>query len=80
MKKFITLSKVERKNLIQKVAFDLVMRFDVVEKDIWVCYVLAKLFSLKELQGKLVFKGGTCLSKAYGLIERFSEDIFPKPK
>lgn len=75
MKKFITLSQIERKNLIQKAAFDLGMRFDVVEKDIWVCYVLGKLFSLKELQGKLVFKGGTCLSKAYGLIERFSEDV-----
>jgi len=75
MKKFITLSQIERKNLIQKAAFDLGMRFDVVEKDIWVCYVLGKLFSLKELHGKLVFKGGTCLSKAYGLIERFSEDV-----
>ncbi len=75
MKKFIELSKIERKNLIQKAAFDLAMRFDVIEKDIWVCYVLGKLFSLKELQGKLVFKGGTCLSKAYGLIERFSEDV-----
>ena len=75
MKKFIALSKIERKNLIQKAAFDLGMRFDVVEKDIWVCYVLGKLFSLKELQGKIVFKGGTCLSKAYGLIERFSEDV-----
>ncbi len=75
MKKFIALSKIERKNLIQKASFDLGMRFDVVEKDIWVCYVLGKLFSLKELQGKLVFKGGTCLSKAYGLIERFSEDV-----
>jgi hypothetical protein len=51
------------------------MRFDIIEKDIWVCYVLEKLFSIEELKGKLVFKGGTCLSKAYGLIERFSEDI-----
>lgn len=75
MKKFIKLSKQERKNIIQKVAFDLGLRFDVVEKDIWVCYVLDKLFSLKELEGKLVFKGGTCLSKAYNLIRRFSEDI-----
>ena len=49
--------------------------FDIIEKDIWVCYVLEKLFSIEELKGKLVFKGGTCLSKAYGLIERFSEDI-----
>ncbi len=75
MDKFIKLSNQERKNLIQKVAFDLGLRFDVVEKDIWVCWVLDKLFSLEELKGKLVVKGGTCLSKAYGLIGRFSEDI-----
>lgn len=75
IEEFIKSSDQERKNIIQKAAFDLGMRFDVIEKDIWVCYVLDKLFSLKELQGKFVFKGGTCLSKAYGLIERFSEDI-----
>lgn len=75
MEKFIKLSKQERTNIIRKVAFDLGLRFDVVEKDIWVCYVLDKLFSLKELEGKLIFKGGTCLSKAYNLIRRFSEDI-----
>jgi hypothetical protein len=75
MDKFIKLTKQERKNIIQKVAFDLGIRFDVVEKDIWVCYVLDKLFSLEELEGKLVFKGGTCLSKAYNLIGRFSEDV-----
>jgi hypothetical protein len=46
-----------------------------VEKDIWVCWVLDKLFSSKEFEGRLVFKGGTCLSKAYNLIARFSEDI-----
>ena len=75
MDKFIKLTKQERKNIIQKVAFDLGLRFDIVEKDIWVCFVLDKLFSLKELEGKLVFKGGTCLSKAYNLIGRFSEDV-----
>lgn len=75
MDKFLKLSKQERTNIIRKVAFDLGLRFDVVEKDIWVCYVLDKLFSLKELKGKLVFKGGTCLSKAYNLIGRFSEDV-----
>jgi hypothetical protein len=75
MEKFIKLSSQERKNVIQKAAFDLGLRFDVVEKDIWVCFVLDKLFSLKEFNGKLVFKGGTCLSKAYNLISRFSEDV-----
>ena len=46
----------------------------VVEKDWWVVQTLSVLFqtSLKE---HLVFKGGTSLSKAWKLIERFSEDI-----
>lgn len=75
MEKFLKSSNQERRFIIEKVASDLGLRFDVVEKDIWVCFVLDKLFSLKELQGKLTFKGGTCLSKAYNLISRFSEDV-----
>jgi hypothetical protein len=75
MKKFIKLNSSERKNLIQKVSNDLELRFDIVEKDIWVCYVLQKLFSNEELKNNLIFKGGTCLSKAYNAIGRFSEDV-----
>ena len=75
MKKFIKLNSSERKNLIQKVANDLGLRFDIVEKDIWVCYVLQKLFSNERLRNNLIFKGGTCLSKAYDTIGRFSEDV-----
>lgn len=75
MKKFIKLNSSERKNLIQKVANDLGLRFDIVEKDIWVCYVLQKLFSNEKLRNNLIFKGGTCLSKAYDAIGRFSEDV-----
>lgn len=75
MKKFIKLNSNERKNLIQKVANDLGLRFDIVEKDIWVCYVLQKLFSSENLKDNLIFKGGTCLSKAYDAIDRFSEDV-----
>ncbi len=47
-----------------------------VEKDFWVCWTLDALFN--EVQGdgpRLLFKGGTSLSKGYGLIARFSEDI-----
>jgi hypothetical protein len=46
-----------------------------VEKDFWVCYLLRELFALDCVKDHLIFKGGTSLSKAYGLIERFSEDI-----
>jgi predicted nucleotidyltransferase component of viral defense system len=47
----------------------------LVEKDFWVCWILRRLFTLPELAGHLTFKGGTSLSKAFGIIERFSEDI-----
>jgi hypothetical protein len=47
-----------------------------VEKDFWVCWTLDVLFNGLEDGGpRLLFKGGTSLSKGYGLIERFSEDI-----
>jgi hypothetical protein len=47
-----------------------------IEKDFWVCWTLDALFNGLPADGpRLLFKGGTSLSKGYGLIERFSEDI-----
>lgn len=46
-----------------------------VEKDFWVCWALRELTSLPDLGAGITFKGGTSLSKAWKLIERFSEDI-----
>jgi hypothetical protein len=47
-----------------------------IEKDFWVCWTLDALYHrLPDDRPRLLFKGGTSLSKAYGLIERFSEDI-----
>jgi hypothetical protein len=47
-----------------------------IEKDFWVCWTLHALYHrLPEKRPRLLFKGGTSLSKAYGLIQRFSEDI-----
>jgi predicted nucleotidyltransferase component of viral defense system len=47
----------------------------VIEKDFWVCWILQLLNEMPELKGNITFKGGTSLSKAWGLIDRFSEDI-----
>src|SRR5205807_10035449 len=47
----------------------------MVEKDFWVSWTLAVLFAHPEFGEQLVFKGGTSLSKVFGMIERFSEDI-----
>ena len=46
----------------------------LLEKDVWVVWALATLFG-SPLGEHLVFKGGTSLSKAYGVIRRFSEDV-----
>lgn len=47
-----------------------------IEKDFWVCWTLDALFHrLPKDRPRLLFKGGTSLSKVGGLISRFSEDI-----
>ena len=47
-----------------------------VEKDFWVCWTLDALFNGLSIGGpRLLFKGGTSLSKGFGLINRFSEDV-----
>jgi len=45
-----------------------------VEKDYWVTYALYDIVK-NEVGKETVFKGGTALSKCFGLIDRFSEDI-----
>jgi hypothetical protein len=47
----------------------------IVEKDFWVCWILKHLFAEPILKDQMVFKGGTSLSKVFGLIDSFSEDI-----
>ncbi len=46
----------------------------LLEKDVWVVWSLRHLFAAPYAP-HLVFKGGTSLSKAYGVIQRFSEDL-----
>lgn len=46
-----------------------------VEKDYWVTLSLYKIFSDNYFKDITVFKGGTSLSKCFGIIDRFSEDI-----
>lgn len=45
---------------------------DIVEKDYYVTLILKKL---SQIEYPIVFKGGTSLSKAFNVIDRFSEDI-----
>ena len=66
----------ERRDLFVGAADRLRTNEQNIEKDFWVCWTLDALFNELDAGGpRLLFKGGTSLSKGYGLIERFSEDI-----
>lgn len=66
----------ERRTLFETVAAQLETQAANIEKDLYVCWVLDFLFNRRgDDPVGLYFKGGTSLSKAYGLIRRFSEDI-----
>ena len=65
----------ERRLVFEAAAVRLGTTPAVVEKDFWVCYTLEHLFHRCPLSEALTFKGGTSLSKAFHLIQRFSEDV-----
>ncbi len=66
----------ERRGLFLATANRLGTPLANVEKDFWVSWVLDLLFNGRSNnEPRLLFKGGTSLSKAFGLISRFSEDI-----
>lgn len=72
----ITASDAERRDLFLGASARLGTAVQNIEKDFWVCWTLDALFNGLEAGGpRLLFKGGTSLSKAFGLIARFSEDI-----
>ena len=70
-----TLPERDRRVLFMNTAEKKSMHPAIVEKDFWVCLTLDYLFHHSQWRDAFVFKGGTSLSKAYHLIERFSEDI-----
>jgi Nucleotidyl transferase AbiEii toxin, Type IV TA system len=71
---FLQLPPKERGLYIEEAATRRNLSPVLVEKDFWVSWMLAVLFESK-FADALVFKGGTSLSKVFGVIDRFSEDI-----
>lgn len=59
-------------NLLRIVAAERGLNIGLVEKDYWVTHTL---WTLHHQGFEVWFKGGTSLSKGFGLIERFSEDL-----
>ena len=71
---FHILNKKDKLQIIKQVAEQQNLQYFAVEKDWWVTQTLNIIFQL-DFAKHLLFKGGTSLSKAWGLISRFSEDI-----
>jgi hypothetical protein len=74
MAEFFALSAGERLEALAQVANASGRPPHLLEKDVWVVWSLRHLFAAPYAP-HLVFKGGTSLSKAYGVIQRFSEDV-----
>lgn len=75
MYNLVNLPKNELSIIIEKTSEAKNLSPAIIEKDLWVCAILGYLFTKSPWKNKLAFKGGTSLSKAFNLIERFSEDI-----
>jgi predicted nucleotidyltransferase component of viral defense system len=75
MKKFHLLTPAERQTYLQETSAKTGIQPSIIEKDYWVVWTLWLLFNQDDLKPSLTFKGGTSLSKAFSVIQRFSEDI-----
>ena len=71
---WVHLTREQKQNIIRQTAVKKGLPDYAVEKDAWVCIILQAVFQSKYAP-HIIFKGGTSLSKAYQIINRFSEDI-----
>lgn len=74
MPEFFALSRQDQREALLVAAERSGRPLHLLEKDVWVVWTLRHLFAGPHSE-QLVFKGGTSLSKAYGVIRRFSEDV-----
>jgi predicted nucleotidyltransferase component of viral defense system len=72
--KWLTLTNEERLLVLRQANTISGVNIKALEKDLWVTVVLKAIFQTPVAK-HLLFKGGTSLSKSWGLVERFSEDI-----
>jgi predicted nucleotidyltransferase component of viral defense system len=76
MESMSLLNKSPDKTVIQDISLELGIDPSFVEKDWYAVQLLALISELQSSRDlKIVFSGGTSLSKGYGLIKRFSEDL-----
>jgi predicted nucleotidyltransferase component of viral defense system len=73
---YLTLSPKEQSQILRSLSTNPEIKRDalLLEKDIWICWALSVLFNMPN-RLPMAFKGGTSLSKAFHVIDRFSEDV-----
>ena len=71
---YLALSREDQREVLEQARAKMDRPTHLLEKDVWVVWTLGALFE-SPLAANLTFKGGTSLSKAYKVIDRFSEDI-----
>lgn len=74
MNNYFQLSKSDQQRILQQASAKYGLPTQAIEKDMWVSTILQIVFTLP-FSDKIIFKGGTSLSKVWRLINRFSEDI-----
>jgi hypothetical protein len=72
--KWFQLSRADQAEALETAAARIGRPAHLLEKDIWVVWALSALYE-SPIGKILTFKGGTSLSKAFHIIDRFSEDI-----
>lgn len=71
----LVLKELPSRELFEQAAIELAIDPAMVEKDWYITQVLTLMANLNLPGYKIIFSGGTSLSKAFGLIKRFSEDV-----
>ena len=74
LSEWLKLTDANKRNIFAETARQKALPISSIEKDWWIVHTLSAIFSTKYTD-KLIFKGGTSLSKGWNLIERFSEDV-----
>jgi hypothetical protein len=74
IREWLELTEQNKQNIFREVAIGINLPPAAIEKDWWVVRTLEVVFN-SSIAAHTVFKGGTSLSKAWNLINRFSEDI-----
>ncbi|MCH4154759.1 MAG: nucleotidyl transferase AbiEii/AbiGii toxin family protein [Muribaculaceae bacterium] len=71
---YFALTAEQQRMVLEQAAIKKALPKQAIEKDMWVTVILQIVFSFP-CSENIVFKGGTSISKVWGLISRFSEDI-----